>query len=156
MIPHGQFGKLRLGQFRPDTEIVELADWEFMDAVWVGEAVGFSEWLRLKVEPDVLRSLAIDFNEFPVAAAEEVLQTIELPIRVGMRLEELREVLGEPVERLRFVKDRITYEFRVAGPPRYDVSCTVLNKGGLSYLVVMRPLSNKHAERGATADRPRE
>jgi hypothetical protein len=56
-----------------------------------------------------------------------------------MRVEELREVLGEPVEEHRFVADRVTYEFVVAGRPRYNVSCTVLNDVGLSYLVVMRP-----------------
>ena len=36
-----------------------------MDQMWVGEAVGFSEWLRLRDKPETLRSLAIDFAEFP-------------------------------------------------------------------------------------------
>ena len=140
MISYARFGKLRLAQFRPDTEITELADWEFMDALWVGEAVGFSEWLRLESEPEVLRSLSIDFREFPAAAASDVLRAIELPIRAGMRLEELRAALGEPIEEQRFAKDRASYEFVLAKSPRYNVSCTVLNEGGLTYLVVMRPL----------------
>src|SRR3954451_18674790 len=140
MLSYARFGVLRLAQFRPDTEITELAHWEFMDALWVGEAVGFSEWLRLESEPDVLRSLAIDFSEFPQAAASAVLRAIELPIRAGMRLEELRAALGEPLEEERFVKDRVSYRFRAAGSPRYEVSCTVLNEGGLTYLVVMRPV----------------
>src|SRR6266404_2487943 len=141
MISHARFGKLRLGQFRPDAKIAELDNWEFMDHVWVGEAVGFSEWLWLEDKPDTLRSLAIDFSEFPEQAAAEVLRTIDLPVRAGMTVEELRELWGEPAKELRFVrvKDRVTYQFVLPGPPRYDVSCTVLNEGRLTYLVVMAP-----------------
>jgi hypothetical protein len=140
MISHSRFGKLRLAQFRPDADIAELDNWEFMDHMWVGEAVGFSEWLRLEKKPETLRSLAIDFSEFPESAAAEVLRTIDLGVRAGMKLNELRELLGEPVKEHRFGKDRVSYEFVVPGPPKYDVSCTVLNKGGLTYLVVMAPL----------------
>jgi hypothetical protein len=150
MISHARFGKLRLAQFRPDAEIAELAGWEFLDAVWVGEAIRFSEWLRLEDDPEVLRSLAIDFREFPEGAAAAVLQAIGLPVRPGMRRDEMRAVLGEPVEEHRFAKDRVSYEYVVTGPPRYDVSCTVLNKGGLSYLVVTRPLPKRRRARRPT------
>src|SRR3954467_9388615 len=119
MISYARFGVLRLAQFRPDTEITGLAHWESRDALWVGEAIGFSEWLRLESEPDVLRSLAIDLDEFPEAAASAVLRAIELPIWAGMQLEELRAALGDPGEEQRFVKDRASYEFRPAGPPRF-------------------------------------
>ena len=138
MIAHAKFGKLRLAQFCPDADIAELSRWEFMDAIWVGEAVGFSEWLRLESAPAVLRSLAIDFAEFPAVAAAAVLQAIDLPVRAGMSIRELRAMLGEPVEEHRFVADRVTCEFAAPGPSRYRVSCTVLNDGGLSYLIVMR------------------
>ena len=140
MISHGSFAKLRLAHFRPDAEITELDNWEFMDHTWLGEAVGFSEWLRLEDEPEVLRSLAIDFSEFPELAAAEVLRTIDLPLQAGMKLDELCKLLGEPATEHRFVKDRVSYEFVFTEPPRYDLSCTVLNRGGLMYLVVMTPL----------------
>jgi hypothetical protein len=87
-----------------------------------------------------LRSLAIDFSNFPEKPAAEILRTIDLPVQAGMKLDELRELLGKPVKEHRFVQDRVSYEFVVPGPPKYDVSCTVLNKGGLMYLVVMAPL----------------
>jgi hypothetical protein len=124
----------------PDGEIAELDHWELRENLWIGEAVGFSEWLRLESDPDVLRSLAIAFPEFPQQAAAEVLRIIELPVQAGMTLPDLRRLLGEPVKEFRFADDRVTYEFLVSGPPRYDVSCTVLNDGGLTYLVVMAPL----------------
>jgi hypothetical protein len=140
MISHTRFGELRLVQFRPAAEIARLDNWEFMDRLWVGEAIGFSEWLRLADRPQALRSLAIDFSEFPEQAAAEVLRAIDLPVRAGMTLNRLRKVLGDPVKENRFVKDRVSYEFVFRGPPRYNVSATVLNKSGLTYLVVMAPL----------------
>jgi len=142
MITHDRFGALRLAQFLPDAKIAELENWEFMYHVWLGEAVGFSEWLRLENDPGVLRSLAIDFTDFPEQAAAEVLRRIELPVQRGMNLGELREILGEPVNELRLpkVKDRVTYEFVVSDAARYDVRCTVRNEGGLTYVVVMAPL----------------
>jgi hypothetical protein len=140
MISHARFGKLRLADFRPDAEIVQLENWEFMDRIWVGEAVGFSEWLRLENKPEVLGSLAIDFSEFPAKAAEEVVRAIDLPVRAGMKADRLRALLGKPVDEYRGVKDRVSYDFVIPGPPRYNVSCTVLNKGGLTYLVVNPPL----------------
>jgi hypothetical protein len=145
MISHTHFGALRLAQFLPDAQIEELRDWEFMEHLWVGEAIGFSEWLRLEDAPDVLHSLAIDFDEFPNSAAEEVLRTLDLPIHGGMTFEQLRNILGEPYETERFVADRVTYEFFHQEPNPYEVSCTVLNEGGLVYLVVMAPLGERAA-----------
>jgi hypothetical protein len=139
MISHSQFGRLRLADFRPEKGVAALENWEFMDQTWVGEAVGFSEWLRLEGDPEILRSLAVDFAEFPADAAHEVLRTVELPIRRGMQLHELEKLLGKPVKEHRFVDDRVSYDFVVAGPPHYDVFCTVLNAGGLTYLVIMAP-----------------
>lgn len=139
MISYARFGTLRLAQFLPDAEIEELSDWEYMDEYWIGEAVGFSEWLRLESEPETLRSLALDFADFPPDAAVAVLQTIDLPVRPGMQIPELQAALGEPVKELRFSANQTTYEFIVAGPP-YEVSCTIRNDSGLSYLTVMRPL----------------
>jgi hypothetical protein len=145
MISHAHFSDLRLAQVRPDAKIDELAGWEFMDATWVvgGEAVGFSEWLRLESDPEVLRSLALDFAEFPEAATSAVLQAIELPVRRGMSAEELLARFGKPTEEHRFVADRVSYGFAVPGLPRYNVSCTVLKRGLLTHLAVMRPLPKK-------------
>jgi hypothetical protein len=140
MISHTEFGKLRLEQLLPEAEIEWVTGWEFMNRLWVGEKSGFSEWLRLEKEPDRLSALAIDFAGFPAAEAAIVFDTLDLPLRPGMDTEELRAVLGEPVEQHLFARDRITYEFAVAGPPEYTLECTVLNEGGLAYLVVMTPL----------------
>jgi hypothetical protein len=136
MISHAEFGKLRLAHFRSESDIAELADWEFMGRIWLGEAIGFSEWLRLEDDPCVLRSIAIDFREFPAPDAAKVLDAIGSEIRCGMTFDELRSLLGQPISEYRKVKDRVTYEFVTSAEP-YNVSCTVLNEGGLTYLQMM-------------------
>jgi len=145
MISHERFGELRLAHFLPHVELAELSSWLFMNRTWLGEALGFSEWLRLETEPEVLRSLALDFSDFPESAASSVLKTLELPVRPGMQAADLRSILGDPVEEQRYVADRISYEYIVEGPPKFSVSCTVLERGGLTYLVVMRPLNGPGA-----------
>jgi len=139
MIPYDQFARLRLARFLPAADLAELDNWEFEEHLWVGEALGFSEWLRLEDDPDVLRSLAIDFAEFPAPAAESVLRAIQLPVRAGMSLRELDDLLGGRIAEHRFVDDRVSCDYFTPEPHCYRISCTVLNDGGLSYLVVMVP-----------------
>jgi hypothetical protein len=139
MIPYHDFGRLRLAAFVPDADLAQLEGWEFQNHVWLGEALGFSEWLRLEDDADVLRSLAIDFSEFPARAADAVLQAIQLPVRAGMSLEDLDRLLGPRIAEHRFVADRVSCDYFTPEPYRYRVPCTVLNDGGLSYLVVMVP-----------------
>lgn len=58
-VSHAEFGWLRLADYVSTQEIVQLVDWEYLDHDWVGEAIGFTEWLRLESEPEVLRSIAL-------------------------------------------------------------------------------------------------
>jgi hypothetical protein len=139
MISHEEFGKLRLVQYLPDTNLARLRNWEFEERYWVGEGFGFSQWLRLESDPHVLRALSIAFDDFPPDAAADVLKTIGLPLIPGMTLPAIQKVLGEPVKKYHFGDDRVSYDFTSAGPT-YHISCTILNNGGLSYLEVMQPL----------------
>lgn len=139
MIPHNEFGRLRLSAFVPAADIAELDGWEFQGHQWVGEALGFSEWLRLRDDPEVLRSLAIDLAEFPAEAAAAVLKKLQLPVRRGMTAAELDRLLGPRVSEQQFVAGRKVYDYLTPAPNRYRVSCTVEDARGLSYLVIMVP-----------------
>lgn len=139
-ITHAEFGALRLSNFLSADQIAPLDEWEFMERTWVGEAAGFSQWLRLAEEPDELRSLALDFTSFPPAASDLVLERLGTALRPGMNLEQLRDVLGEPASEIRFVAGRVTWEYAVTEPAAYTLSCTVRDDVGLSYLVVTSPL----------------
>jgi hypothetical protein len=135
-LTHDEFGQLRLSEFVPRDDIVELANWEFLDRLWVGEAVGFSEWLRPHDRQHVLESLALDMDDLPVDVVERVLTRIRVPVRKGMTFDELVNLFGAPFATEVFADDRRTFDFRYGSPDSYIVSCTVLNDGGLTYLVV--------------------
>jgi hypothetical protein len=136
VLTHREFAGLRLAEFAPRKHIRALANWEFLGRLWIGEAIGFSEWLRSYERPAVLESLALDMAELPEALVERVLARIGLPVRKGLTRRELVTLLGEPYETHVFADDRKTFEFRYGESDPYLVSCTVLNEGGLTYLVV--------------------
>jgi hypothetical protein len=114
-------------------------NWEFLERQWIGEAIGFSEWLRDERDPEVLRSLSLDF-ELPSPLWQAVLARIKLPLNPGMTLAELRQALGAPLRTSFLQADRETYSFRREGNDEYEVSCTVHKSGGLTYLLVVAPL----------------
>ena len=130
-------------EFVPKKQIRSLADWEFLDRLWVGEAIGFSEWLRPQERPTILESLALDMAELPEDVVNRVLERIGLPLRRGLTNRELGKILGEPHETLVFTEDRKTFEFRYGETDTYLVSCTVLHDGGLTYLVVTADVSQE-------------
>lgn len=139
MISYEEFGKLRLRGFTFDDDYQTLDNWEFMDRVWVGESLGFTEFLRLKSDPAVTRSIAIDFDDFLLKESSRLLETLGLPLRPGMHVSELKQVLGEPQSLFDKVDDRITFEYVLPGPPPYHLSCTLNHDDGLVYFVLMRP-----------------
>jgi len=137
LLTHDEFGRLRLADFAARRRIRALADWEFRGRLWIGEAIGFSEWLRPQDRQNVLESLALDMSDLPEKVVTQVLAKIGLPIRKSMTRTELVRIFGQPVETQVFTDDRKTFEFRYGEPNGYLVSCTVLNDGGLTYLVVI-------------------
>jgi len=147
VISYERFGRLRLADFLPAKRVRLLRDWEFDGHVWVGEAAGFSEWLRLSDDPEVLRAITIDFESFPARTAGRVLAKLGLTVRKGMTVGKLEALLGPIIRTLRFVSDRETYEFLTTGAQPYQLSCTVLNEGGLTHLGVMMPLPTKRRQR---------
>jgi hypothetical protein len=139
MIAYTQFGRIRMSQFLPHQSVEAIDNWEFMDQVWVGEGYGFSEWLRLKSDADVLRSMAIDFSSFPLKSARSAMERIELPLEPGENLAKIEEILGRFKRREGFIQDRESFEFTYDDVNPYDISCTIHEERGLIYVVVMVP-----------------
>lgn len=139
MLSYEEFGRLRLVQFVEPESVVQLRNWEFMDRIWVGEAVGFTEWLRLEDDPDVVRSVSIHLVELDSAAVEAIFARLGLPLWRGMSLSEIEILLGQPVHNERYVADRQSFLFRHGHDWPYDVNCTVHNEEGLIYVVIMAP-----------------
>jgi hypothetical protein len=135
-ISHDEFGRLRLATFLPADTLVKLNNWEYLGELWLGEAAGFTEWLRLESDPDVLRSVALDLVALPERAAQEILSSIQIPLCRGMSTAQIVDVLGNPVDTERFTDDRITLNYKLNPLDAYEVSCTVDDVQGLVYLTV--------------------
>jgi hypothetical protein len=144
LIPYAAFGRLRLADFL-SAELQERADWEYMDDLWVGEGFGFTEFLRLEEDPEVVRSIALDLADLPFTSSAAVLGAVGLPLAPGMRAEEVTARLGSPDSVERYVTDRATYYFTCGRTDRYAVSCTVHETAGLTSVTVLTPTPRRLA-----------
>lgn len=140
MIPFREFAALRLTHFaRPGEEVVRLEEWEFQDEVWVGEALGLTQFLRRRAEPATLRSIGLDLDALPDALTQDLLDTLDLPLRFGMSEDEVRARMGCPCGAVSFAGSS-SLEFEVpVDDGTYTVSCTVDPEDGLVYLDVAAP-----------------
>ena len=135
---YDEFGKLRLRRF-VSRRIRALKDWEYEEELWVGEACGFTEVLRLARDPKVVRSVAVDLTDLPSRAQARLWNALGVPLRHGMTSRQIFALLGRPRRTKSFVPNRLTYEFRIGSRWRYRISCTVLEKGGLVYFTMLAP-----------------
>jgi len=139
MLTYERFGMMRLRQFVAPELITELSNWEFMDQLWIGEAVGFTEWLRPVDRSDEVRSISLDLVELSPELSTAVFERLGLPLRTGMTRQEVEAALAAPSRVERFVNDRESLVFRFGAPCSYDVDCTIHQEQGLIYVVVMVP-----------------
>lgn len=139
LIPYDEFARLRLAQFYPETaELAPLENWEFMGGVWVGEADGFTEFLRPEDRPEELGSIEIDLSAIQEEIGTAILDKIHLPLSHGMAFEEVTHHLGHPKVTNVFVADRKSYDFIVGSDFPYHVSCTIHESDGLIHVTVIR------------------
>jgi len=135
MIDHDTFGKLRLVDFQPPSKVYNFDDYRLLGRIWVGESRGFTKFIRLPEQPHVVRLVELDLFRLKPRAISRIFNALDLPLARGMPLAEVEELLGKGKVQKQFVADRLSYEFHIPSP-RYNVNCTVLNDGGLIYVVV--------------------
>jgi hypothetical protein len=135
LISHEEFGRLRLVDF--SREATEIEDWEYLDRLWIGEAIGFSEWLRPVEKPDVLGALSLDLSDLPDEMSQKIFAVLRLPLSRGMNYSQVVSVLGEPTHSQQFTSGQTTYEFQCGNQWPYEIDCTVQNEDGLSYVTVV-------------------
>ncbi|SRR6266566_4546383 len=147
LISHPEFGRLRLADFASSGfDIAELEGWEYEEDEWVGEAIGFSEWLRLAEDPQVLRSLALELDELPLQVVQAVLTRLNLPLHRGMSAEAADALFGKPLSVSEY-GERHTRSYGVGTKYPYTVSCTFKARDGLTYLTVKTPTPRRLATR---------
>jgi hypothetical protein len=137
LLPHDQFGRLRLADFASaEVEITEVEDWEYLDRMWIGEVIGFTEWLRPVEKPDVLGSLSLDLLDLPQEMSQRIFDALRLPLSRGMKYDQVKSVLGEPVGADQFISSQTTYDFHCGSKWQYEIGCTIRDENGLSYLTI--------------------
>lgn len=137
MLAFDQFARLRLRSFLPATAVVDdLAEWEFIDERWVGEGVGFTQFLRLEEEPDTLRSVSLDLEDLSDSVAQAVFHRLDLPLRLGVGLAETIHRLGLPVDTAT-VGAETTLGFAVDADVPYEVSCIFDPEEGLIFVTIL-------------------
>ena len=146
LIPYADFADLRLVHFvPPEAEVVDLSDWEYEDDVWVGEAIGFTEWLRLQDEPEILRSISLDLSDLSAEVSDAILRRIGLPLQRGMDQDAVDAVLGSATATTHILSDRHTAEYSVGSRFPYTVSCTFAERG-LSFVTMRAPTPRRRSE----------
>jgi hypothetical protein len=129
---------MRMVSFADPNTIVPLEHWEFRGETWVGEAFGFSEWLRPRSRPDELHAMSLDLTDCPFGV--QALRKLGLSLWLGASLQEVIAQLGQPDSVEQFIPGRHTFSFRRLCAP-FEVSCTISEKGGLLYVSVFLPVN---------------
>jgi len=109
-----------------------------MNGSWWYEGIGYTWFGRLESKPRSTAGLEIYFEELSASLAKKILRAAGLPVSPGMRLAELRRLIGVPVGVDQFVSDRKTYAFIIGGRNRYRVRCTVHQRQGLIHVSAIR------------------
>lgn len=137
MLAFDQFARLRLRSFLPPTAVVDdLAEWEFIDDRWVGEGVGFTQFLRLEEEPDTLRSVSLDLEDLSDSVAQAVFDRLDLPLRLGTGVAETIHQLGLPTDTMT-VGAETTLAFAVDADVPYEVNCIFDPEEGLIFVTIL-------------------
>ncbi len=137
IINYDNFYKLKLADFVSKKEdIKELDNWEFMNAIWSGESIGFSECLQLSEESKE-KSISLDLNNLTDSSLDSVFSSLKLNLTKGMTKEDVLAQFGEPKNIESFVKDRVTFEYIIGSKEKYYLSLTITHNNGLTYVVLM-------------------
>ena len=138
ILPYSEFATIKLSHFVKSSKIYQLDNWEFMGGIWIGEAVGFTEFLRLESSTDELGSLAIDLDDLPTDTIQAIFATLNLPLKPHATYAEVEEVLEKYESTNIFVEDRVVYNYTIGCRWPYYISCTIDEAKGLIYVVVIR------------------
>lgn len=156
LISYSKFAELRLADFLPEYPVTDSTDdpgkanrfkgdqivltdrWAYRERTWVGELLGFTQFLRLKRDPDVLRCISIDFEPISLRIAKKIISILGVAVRNHMTRKDLIFSLGQPRKIETFVPDRKSYEWVVGKPDSYHLSATVHESNGLIYFEMLR------------------
>jgi hypothetical protein len=142
--PFTEFAQLRLTEFlgaHPALlgKVAHMnGGWEFMGGAWLGEGLGFTDFLCLETMPEELGCLSLSLADLPEEVSAAVFARLGLPLRRRMTCAEIDAHLGLPERQYLFVADRKSFDYTVGSEWPYHVGCTVHDRDGLIHVVVAR------------------
>jgi hypothetical protein len=138
LIPFETFIRLRLRQFDPDAPVdwQESACHEFLDSYWFEDAVRGAAFLRHEDDPQRLGGICLDFRYLPPEFAETILSAVRTPLRPGMSVEHVTQLLGAPSKTQSFVPGYVLHDFDCGPDNHYLVRCYF--KDGLHAVDIIR------------------
>lgn len=140
IIDYERFGRFDVRPFaQAGRGVIQQGDYEWRGGIWTNEWIGACTGVsRHESMPDEVGGLEIDFRELPERDVMAIFDAIQLPLKPGMTLQEVKVVLGEPFESVDFIEDRKGYGFNVGSRFAYEVGCIIRDSIGLTYVSVIR------------------
>lgn len=137
IIDYNDFGKLRLSEIWPENkDIGKVDDFEFMNNFWVGEIYGFTQFLQLKREPDLTKSISLNLIDIPDDIVERIFKRIGLLLKKGISPETCKSILGEPLNIENHKNNKQTYNYVISNKSKYNLALTFKQDTGLIYVVI--------------------
>lgn len=138
MIGYNKFFKLKLTDFLDNHEEIEsVSGWEFMDDIWKGETIGFTEFLQLESDDEKTRSISLDLTDLPNSTIDKIITSLDIALQKGMTKKDVIKSFGQPQNTLNFIEDRTTLEYIIGESEKYFLSLTITNDDGLIFITMM-------------------
>src|SRR5687768_12430501 len=96
LISYDSFQRLRLSDFYKSSDVEEVSGYEFMDDIWIGETIGFNEFLRLEEDNQNTKAIILNFTDPSISFQSQVLDKIGLAIAPGMTIDKIISIIGSP------------------------------------------------------------
>lgn len=139
MIKYDQINSLRFSEYNSNhIEKCDLPDWEWMNVTWFIERDGFS-WIGQPFNSkDETGALELDLVALPLQTTIDLFHVLELPLQKGYSESKINSILGSPIKKIDFTKDRFTNEYIYGQTDKYYLSCTVKQDEGLIFVSILK------------------
>lgn len=142
LISFQEFGKLRIRDFFPEGSqlfLDESASTECAIGRSATEGFAFTYFAWRPNEPRMTAEVALDFREeCPPEIGIKILEAIKLPLKPGMPLREVQQLLGQPEFSNLSAEGEGFVRFVCGETWPYYVGCNVTNRSGVTGVIVFR------------------
>ena len=142
LLPYASFSGLRIRDFYPEDSKMYFDPTPSLECA-IGyaamEGYPFTYFAWLPSEPLQTAEISLDFrNDCPASIGEGILQTIGLPLKCGMSLEEVEGALGAPEHTELYDESGETMYYTIGDDESYKIVCNLTTDKGLISVLIYR------------------